>query len=100
MGKFSTPLESFEVSREACQSESADFVSIGSTTEQVFVWTNFVNESPNSWIGGEDKTTEGTFVWTDGTSFSYTNWKDGQPGGAEVQNCVQMRWSDGVWDDT
>ena len=48
---------------------------------------------------GEDKTTEGTFVWTDGTSFTFTNWKDGQPGGGTVQNCLQMRFTDGLWDD-
>ena len=23
----------------------------------------------------------------------------GQPAGGEVQNCMQMRWADGLWDD-
>ena len=97
--KFSTPLASFELSRAACQAESADLASVGSAAEQAFVWSILGTSSPNGWIGGEDKTTEGTFVWTDGTSFSFTNWKDGQPGGGDVQNCLQMRFTDGLWDD-
>ena len=97
--KFTTPLPSFELSREACQSENADLASIGSAAEQAFVRSILGNFAPNGWIGGEDKKTEGSFVWTDETSFVFTNWKEGQPGGGTVQNCVQMRFVDGLWDD-
>jgi len=56
----------------------------------------------NGWLGGSDASTEGTWTWNDGTAFSYTNWwtgGGGQPAGGEVQNCMQMRWVDGLWDD-
>ena len=60
---------------------------------------------------------QGTWTWPDGSSFSWTNWwtgecwllvgissccdtgGGGQPAGGDVQNCLQMRWKDAMWDD-
>ena len=46
---------------------------------------------------------QGTWVWDDGSSWDYTAWwssaASGTAGGT-TQNCLQLRRTDGTWDDT
>jgi len=58
----------------------------------------------NTYIGLSDISTEATFSWADGSPLgTFTNWIPGQPtstaASSSNQHCVQMRGSDGAWND-
>jgi len=87
-----------------CKTEGADLASVTSAYENIIVLGMLTagGNNNNGWLGGSDATTEDTWAWNDNVAFSYTSWwtgGGGQPAGGEVQNCMQMRWADGLWDD-
>ncbi len=77
--------------------------SIGDSTEQEFVHSNFGNLAGvdrRIWIGFTDFGNEGVFSWTDGTSAKYTNWNAGEPNNyGGVEHYAEMLGSNGAWND-
>lgn len=66
-----------------------------------FTFSDLNNEAfASAWIGLNDLRTEGDYHWPDGSQVTYEKWHSNEPNNAyEYQNCVQMRISDGTWDD-
>ena len=95
----------YSEAKAVCESSSAAVASVTSELENLVVHSVLTADGKNNngWLGGADTATEGTWAWDDGTAWSYQNWwssaAQGTAGGT-VQNCIQLRWSDLLWDDT
>ncbi|HRE73842.1 MAG TPA: lectin-like protein [Flavobacteriales bacterium] len=52
-----------------------------------------------SFIGLTDVVTEGLYIWQNNYAPSFTNWATGQPDNASNEDFVELRHSDGMWND-
>ncbi|XP_061416055.1 macrophage mannose receptor 1-like [Lethenteron reissneri] len=92
---------SWASARRSCLTMGAELISLGSLTEQAWLESFLYMASGPLWIGLNDLAVDRYFLWSDGSDVRYTNWARGQPDGGAVlrQQCVEMRASDGRWND-
>nr|XP_057907617.1 galactose-specific lectin nattectin-like [Doryrhamphus excisus] len=88
----------------ACNNLSGNLVSIRNDLENTLT-VELIREAEGvillTWIGLHDALEEGDFVWTDGSNSNFRNFAIGQPDGfVGNENCVQIRPSDELWNDT
>jgi hypothetical protein len=74
--------------QEHCESDGGYLATIGSETENTFLWSLLADRK---WIGASDgrppsSPTAGEYAWVTGEPMSYVNWTPGQPNAA-VQPC-------------
>ncbi|XP_071795969.1 C-type lectin domain family 19 member A-like [Asterias amurensis] len=52
------------------------------------------------WIGGHDSHKEGRFEWLDTFHvLDYTNWDSWEPNNSWGEDCIEMQYKDGKWND-
>jgi len=56
-------------------------------------------EANHAWIGLNDLASEGNFEWVTGETVSYTNWADGEPNNYYEEDCVNVLYPTGEWND-
>lgn len=104
--KFVLVPNSHADARLECQEEGADLIAIESPDEHMFV-TEYIKNRPelrtrSYWTSGTDQHEEAHWKWlsTDQPITGYTKWSPGEPNGARVENCIELRASFGFhWND-
>ena len=104
--KFFRKEETWDQARLQCAFEipDADLVTIASEEELVYVHTmvhaqTVVGCGKRYWIGLSDRDSEQTFRWVDDTAAGYTNWDRREPNNAFGEDCVEMGYDHGTWND-
>ena len=89
-----------------CGSVGATLAQVDDMAENDFLDANIAG-SVNPWIGGDDAMAEGTWRWPDGTVFYqggssvlYTRWEAGEPNDSSGEDCIQMYYESGNWNDS
>jgi hypothetical protein len=83
--------------RDACREWGGALASITSTAEDDLLDDVL---STTVWIGASDLESEDTFTWDGGEPFEFNRFARGQPNDLfAVQDCVERRASDELWDD-
>jgi len=62
--------------RDYCAARGGHLVTIGSTSENEFVYRL---SGGLAWLGATDEAEEGTWVWVTGEPWDFTNWDEGEP---------------------
>jgi hypothetical protein len=97
---FTPYVETFETAEILCAHLGMHIIVPNSIEEDMFL----VQQLPLSnifnlpWLGIDDRVIDGTFVDPWGLEQGYQNWSDGEPNGAESENCVNQ-WENGTWND-
>ncbi|XP_061692200.1 galactose-specific lectin nattectin-like isoform X2 [Syngnathoides biaculeatus] len=52
-----------------------------------------------SWIGLHDRVEDGEFLWTDGSPFDFDDWANNRPRINTDQDCAEINFRDGPWND-
>ncbi|KAJ8043122.1 C-type lectin domain family 17, member A [Holothuria leucospilota] len=90
--KLISTSQTWEESRQLCESNSSHLVTIENKEENIFVrkmvWLCY--QFRWTWIGLNDRTTEGIWKWSDGTVSTYRNWGVGGASGGHADDCVAM----------
>lgn len=92
--------KSWEEAEIACQAYGGHLTSIVDQAENTYIFNqikSFTNE--RFWIGYNDRKKENAFVWTDGSSATFTKWRSGEPNNYNNEDCVEMNFRDGYWND-
>ena len=98
---FTVRGKSWENAENTCQSYGGHLTSITNQSEQTFIY-NTINQYKNEhfWVGYNDRANESNFVWTDGSNPSaYKNWRWGEPNDFKNEDCTELLYSDGKWND-
>ncbi|KAI5087738.1 CD209 antigen-like protein C, partial [Silurus meridionalis] len=92
--------KSWEESRQNCRDKGADMMIINSKEEQEFI-IKHISSIREVWIGLSDKDKEGEWKWVDASPLTFKDWGQGEPGGKEEENCVEIYKSSNsiIWND-
>ncbi|XP_078660072.1 uncharacterized protein LOC144904802 [Branchiostoma floridae x Branchiostoma belcheri] len=94
-------LQSWQESRDYCQANGGDLVSINDMQESRFlIGQTYGSLSTHLWIGLREYGVDGVYTWSDGSAYSYLNWLVNEPnnaGGAE--QCAEFVPNNGKWND-
>lgn len=84
-----------------CQSYGGHLASVANQAEQNYIFQQIKsNTNERFWIGYNDHANEKTFVWTDGyNATNYTNWRKGEPNNYGNEDCVEINFYNGFWND-
>lgn len=83
-----------------CQSYGGHLASITNQAEQNYIFQQIKSTNERYWIGYNDRANESNFVWTDGyNATKYANWRKGEPNNYGNEDCVEINFKDGFWND-
>ncbi|XP_077993987.1 macrophage mannose receptor 1-like [Glandiceps talaboti] len=94
----------WEDAETECRKSGGHLLSIGDVMEQNYINARLYGvNSPDLWIGANDRTVEGGWEWSDGSPFAFLNWDEGQPDeyqrGEIGEDCTEIRVNNGRWND-
>ena len=97
---FTGYVESYETAEILCAHQGMHVILPNSIEEDTFLLEQLPlsNIYDIPWLGIDDRVVDGSFVDPWGLGLSYEHWSDGEPNGAESENCVNQ-WENGTWND-
>ncbi|XP_077993991.1 macrophage mannose receptor 1-like [Glandiceps talaboti] len=94
----------WEDAENQCRKGGGHLLSISGLLEEYYITARLYGvNTPELWIGANDRTVEGGWTWSDGSAFAYLNWGPGQPNnydhGYTREDCSEIVVSTGQWND-
>ncbi|XP_026103534.1 galactose-specific lectin nattectin-like [Carassius auratus] len=100
--KFFSNSQMWINAEKTCQDFNGHLASIHSHEEYVFI-QNLIRYTTNgatrAWIGANDAVHEGVWLWSDGSKFNYQIWSPGEPNDDKNEDCLEMNYTNGNWND-